>query len=212
MPMRRIPRALALALVLAAAASAPAHAAAPAGTGAPSGAAQVSKLYEDALQRFNQQDYRGAMIQLRNALQRNPRELPSLILMGRTQLKLGYPHAAEEQLKRARGAGADDAQILVPLAQAYLAQGKYEALLKEIPRGLRAPEIEAEILDLRGQALLETRETSLAEDHFLEALDAGQLEAVGLAMQAIADRAGAGPNDPGLCAPDDTEALPTAEA
>jgi putative PEP-CTERM system TPR-repeat lipoprotein len=168
MPMRRIPRAIVLALGLAATASAPAAAAAP--TAQPTGPANVSKLYEDALQRFNQDDYRGAMIQLKNALQRNPRELPSLILMGRVQLKLGYPHAAEEQLKRARGAGADDAQILVPLAQAYLAQGKYDALLKEIPRGLRAPEIEAEILDLRGQALLETRETSLAEDHFLEAL------------------------------------------
>jgi putative PEP-CTERM system TPR-repeat lipoprotein len=136
----------------------------------PAGTSNVSKLYEDALQRFNQQDHRGAMIQLKTALQRNPRDLPSLILMGRVFLKLGYAHAAEEQLKRARGAGADDSQILAPLAHAYLAQGKYEALLKEVPRGLRAPEIEVEILHLRGQALLELRETARAEEHFADAL------------------------------------------
>jgi DNA-binding MarR family transcriptional regulator len=50
------------------------------------------------------------------------------------------------------------------------------------------------------------------EDHFLDALDPRQLEAVGDAMRAIADRAGTGPSDPGLDAPGGTEATPLPEA
>lgn len=44
------------------------------------------------------------------------------------------------------------------------------------------------------------------ESHFLEILDPGQLEVVGRALQAVADRAGAGATDPGVCAPDGAEA------
>ena len=41
------------------------------------------------------------------------------------------------------------------------------------------------------------------EDHFLAVIDPGDLPAVGSAMQAVADRAGTGPTDPGQCAPDE---------
>jgi DNA-binding MarR family transcriptional regulator len=46
------------------------------------------------------------------------------------------------------------------------------------------------------------------EDHFLDILDAEQLASVGEAMQAVADRAGAGPDDPGYCAPDSSDIRP----
>jgi DNA-binding MarR family transcriptional regulator len=49
------------------------------------------------------------------------------------------------------------------------------------------------------------------EDHFLDVLDPAELEAVGHAMQAVADRAGAGPDDPGACLPIETAPTDTVE-
>lgn len=46
------------------------------------------------------------------------------------------------------------------------------------------------------------------EDHFLGVLDPDQLATVGQAMQAVADRAGAGATDPAVCAPDSADLRP----
>jgi DNA-binding MarR family transcriptional regulator len=47
-------------------------------------------------------------------------------------------------------------------------------------------------------------------DHFIDVLDEDQLETVGVAMQAVAERAGAGTTDPGRCLPSVPHAHPTA--
>ena len=70
-------------------------------------------------------------------------------------------------------------------------------------RGAEAVLTEAGLRRLRAASRTHLRGI---EDHFLDVLDPGQLEAVGRAMQAVADRAGAGATDPGLCAPDGAEA------
>lgn len=127
-------------------------------------------FYEDALKRFHGGDYRAAEIQLKNALQQNPRDLPARILLGRTLIKLRLGEEAEYQLKLARGAGADDSQILAPLGEAYLAQGKAETLLRDFPAGQRLPAVEAEVRVLRGRAMLELNQIRDSEDQFLDAL------------------------------------------
>lgn len=127
-------------------------------------------FYEDALKRFHGGDYRAAEIQLKNALQQNPRDLPARILLGRTLIKLRLGEEAEYQLKIARGAGADDSQILAPLGEAYLAQGKAETLLRDFPAGQRLPAVEAEVRVLRGRAMLELNQIRDSEDQFLNAL------------------------------------------
>lgn len=137
----------------------------------PSGDTQGSSFfYEDALKWFHAKDYRAAAIQLKNALQRNPRDLPARILFGRTLNKLGQGGEAEHQLKLARGAGANDSQILAPLGEAYLAQGKSETLLRDLPAGHRLPAVEAEVRVLRGRALLDLNQTQNSEEQFLSAL------------------------------------------
>jgi DNA-binding MarR family transcriptional regulator len=47
-------------------------------------------------------------------------------------------------------------------------------------------------------------------DHFIDVLDTDQLAAVGQAMRAVADRAGAGSTDPGRCLPEARDAVPSA--
>lgn len=127
-------------------------------------------FYEDALKRFHASDYRAAEIQLKNALQKNPRNLPARILLGRTLIKLHLGEEAEYQLKLARGAGANDSQILAPLGEAYLAQGKSEILLRDFPAGRRLPAVEAEVRVLRGRAMLELNQVRDSEEQFLSAL------------------------------------------
>tara|TARA_R110002110_G_scaffold24654_1_gene92006 strand:+ start:244 stop:3090 length:2847 start_codon:yes stop_codon:yes gene_type:complete len=139
-------------------------------TDRPAEAPPTTYFYEDALKRFHAGDYRAAEIQLKNALQRNPRDLPARILLGRTLNKLRLGEEAEYQLKLARGAGADDSQILGPLGEAYLAQGKSETLLRDFPAGHRLPAVEAEVRVLRGRAMLELNDTQDAEEQFLSAL------------------------------------------
>ena len=130
----------------------------------------TTSFYEDALKWFHANDYRAAEIQLKNALQKNPRYLPARILLGRTLNKLRLGEEAEYQLKLARGAGANDSQILAPLGEAYLAQGKSETLLRDFPAGRRLPAVEAEVRVLRGRAMLELNQIRESEEEFLSAL------------------------------------------
>lgn len=168
-----------------------------------------SRFYEDALKRFHEGKYRGAAIQLKNALQRNPGSLPARILLGRTLNKMRLGGAAENQLKIARGAGADDALTLVPLGEAYLTQGKFEILLRELPPGQRPAAIEAGVRVLRGLALLQLRVGREAEREFNTALklQPGHVRAlIGLASlrlsQGRAKQAGALIDRAGKQAPD----------
>ena len=67
-------------------------------------------------------------------------------------------------------------------------------------RGAEAVLTEAGLHRLRAASSTHLRGIS---DHFLDVLDAGQLAEVGRAMEAVADRAGSGPGDPGACLPDE---------
>ena len=66
-------------------------------------------------------------------------------------------------------------------------------------RGAEAVLTEAGLARLRAASRTHLRGI---EDHFLDVIDPADLDVVGQALQAVADRAGAGPTDPGICAPD----------
>jgi len=147
-------------------------------------------FYESALRLFNNDDYRGAVIQLRNALQRDDNNLAARLLLGRAHLRLGDGEGAEKQLKAALNSGADRAVVAVPLGRAYMLQGKYKLLLDEIRAGTGQPDIEVEILFLRGQAHFERHDLTQAEIAFQQALklDANHVETLlGLARLRLGD-------------------------
>lgn len=129
-----------------------------------------ARYYESAVTLFDKGDYRGAVIQLKNALQQDGGNLAARLLLGRVHLRLGNGATAENELKAALSAGADPAVTAVPLGRAYMLQGKYKNVLDEIRTGSGRPEIEVEILFLRGQAHLERRDVIQAEQDFLRAL------------------------------------------
>lgn len=92
---------------------------------------QASRFYEDALQRFDKRDYKGAIIQLKNALERDRSLLPVQLLMGRALLEDGQPAAAEAALTEAMRLGVARAEAVVPLAQSMLDQGRSAMLLSD---------------------------------------------------------------------------------
>jgi putative PEP-CTERM system TPR-repeat lipoprotein len=121
----------------------------PAGAQSPT---QASRYYEDALKRYEKNDVGGAVVQLKNALQQDPKLLAAYVLLGRAQLTRSDAAAAEEAFARALQLGVNRAEIAVPMAQALYDQGKYQALLERFPAELVSGPQRAELLVLRGHA------------------------------------------------------------
>lgn len=139
---------------------------APLSTDAREAANQTGGLYEEALRRFEDKDYRGAIIQLKNVLQTNPENLPARILIGRSHLALGDALAAEKELRRAKVEGGDEELLAVPLASALLLMKRYEDILFTLPVEGRSPDVEYGLQITHGQAHLGLRQISQAEEAF----------------------------------------------
>lgn len=94
-------------------------------------AARASQFYEDALQRFDKKDYPGAVVQLKNVLKLDAKNLSAQVLLGRALLEDGQVNAAEVALAEAIRLGVNRAEVVVPLANAAMRQGKPEAILND---------------------------------------------------------------------------------
>lgn len=138
-----------------------------------------SAYYEDALSRYERRDVAGAIIQLKNALQRDPRNLAANILLGKVYLANGQPADAQDALEKALAFGADRSEVVIPLAQALLAQGKSRDLLARFAPESLSGARRAELLTLRGQALRQEGQLDAAAAAFQEAraIDPGAIQA-----------------------------------
>ncbi|MBB3194171.1 XrtA/PEP-CTERM system TPR-repeat protein PrsT [Roseateles terrae] len=112
---------------------------------------KASQFYEDALKRFERQDVDGAILQLKNALQQDARLLSVHVLLGKALLSRSEAAAAEVEFNEALQLGISRAEVVVPLAQALVAQGKQAEVFK---RAVLSPE---GLPDATRQALLLVR-------------------------------------------------------
>src|SRR5690606_39060308 len=87
--------------------------------------------YDHAVELIAKGHLREAVEELQNALEGNPKDLASRVLLGRTWVDLENGDAAAAELARARKDGAPDSFVLVPLGRAYILQGEYRRVLKE---------------------------------------------------------------------------------
>jgi putative PEP-CTERM system TPR-repeat lipoprotein len=101
------------------------------GTMAMAADARASKYYEDALIRYEKKDLNGAVIQLKNALQIDKDMLPVQMLLGKALLQNGDVVAAEAAFKEALRLGVNREEIILPMGQAYMAQGKLREILEQ---------------------------------------------------------------------------------
>ncbi len=115
---------------------------------------QAARYYEDALTRYEKGDINGAIVQLKNARQLDKTMLPVQVLLGKALMASGDPVAADVALVDALRLGVNRSEVVVPLAQAYLAQGKQKLLLEQAqfnPAGLPSG-LQQKLLALRASA------------------------------------------------------------
>lgn len=116
---------------------------------------QAARFYEDALKRFENRDTAGAIIQLKNAIQKDRTMLAAQVLLGKALLSDGDPIGAEVAFEEALRQGVDRSEVILGLGQAMLIQGKFDAVLVRLePAGLPA-DLRLEVLLLRAKAFTE---------------------------------------------------------
>ncbi len=132
-------------------------------------AQQGTDYYEDALRRFDARDIKGTVVQLKNALQQNPKLLPAQVLLAEAYLLNGSPAAAEAALMEAEKLGADRTVTAPLFAQSYVRQFKYRLLLDRVsPEGLPSP-VAADVLVQRAAAYMGLGNLKQAEQSLRQA-------------------------------------------
>lgn len=111
--------------------------------------------FERALELLARDESKGALIELKNAVQAAPNYLPAWLKLGEVYLDSGYGALAEGAFERASKLGADPSLTVLPRARSYLLQGKLDELLALDAAGKLAAADEATLLVLQGNAQLE---------------------------------------------------------
>ncbi|MDP3614459.1 MAG: tetratricopeptide repeat protein, partial [Rubrivivax sp.] len=115
---------------------------------------RASQFYEDALQRFEKKDHKGAIIQLKNAIKLDRNMLSVHVLLGRALLANGELNAAEAAFDEALKLGVNPVEVVLPLAEAMIAQGKPDQLLSQarFAHAALPPESRARLLLMKASA------------------------------------------------------------
>jgi len=127
---------------------------------------QRAKDYED------KGDLKAGVIELKNALQKNPNSPQARLLLGEIYLKDNMGAAAESELDKAQKLGITQETIKPLLGEALLLMGKYDRVLADIqPSDTTSKQNLARIYQMRGEALLKTGKLQEACNLFQQSLD-----------------------------------------
>src|SRR5438876_10898602 len=105
---------------------------------------EAESYNQSADQLLKKGDLRGAAIQLRNAIQKDPEDGALRLKVAQIDLRLGEPLAAEAAAMAARARGVSEEQVAPILAEALYLEGEHSRLLKSVPPGDRAPKRESD--------------------------------------------------------------------
>ena len=98
---------------------------------------------------------KGSIIELKNAIQKNPGSPQARLLLGQAYVNAGQGADAEKELKRAEELGVGMESIKVPMGEALLQQQSYQMVLQEITPGANtSPQNLARINRIRADALM----------------------------------------------------------
>ncbi|MEW6118668.1 MAG: XrtA/PEP-CTERM system TPR-repeat protein PrsT [Pseudomonadota bacterium] len=148
-------------------------------------AEKASAYYEDALVRMEKGDAKGAIVQLKNALQQDSKMLPALVLLGDAYLKTGAPLGAERVLADAERLGADRSQIIAMQVETYSLLGRNRELLERFsPEGLPAG-VKYKVLVARAYAQMDLGEEKAAIQSLEEARRIDPNAAAALVAQSL---------------------------
>lgn len=98
-------------------------------------------------------DNKAAIIQLKNALQKNPDNREARLLLGTIYLDANDPQSAEKEVRKAIELGGHADTALAALAKALLMQGKFEKVIEETAPAAGTA-VSPEVAVMRGNAFL----------------------------------------------------------
>lgn len=102
----------------------------------------------------NKGDLKASVIELKNALQKNPSNTEARWLLGEIYIQTGQGNEAEKELLKARQLGVEPESLVVPLGQAHILLRQYAKVLDEVrPSEKTSTRNFAKILQIRGDAL-----------------------------------------------------------
>lgn len=127
-------------------------------------------LVSDAKRYEEKGDNSAAIIQLKNALQKNPNDPEARYLLGTIYRKTGDLQSAEKELRRALNLGIEPARVLPDLGKTLLELGQFQQVLDET-KPLSETRNSAEISTLRGSASLALGKGEDAKELFKQALE-----------------------------------------
>ena len=141
-------------------------------------------------QAFESGDYRAAIVDAKEVLRDEPRNIRGRLLLGKASVEVGDGEAAEKELRRAIELGANSSELSVTVAKAMLLQGKFEEIereldLAEVPAAnkIEAAKIRADVL----QALSQPAEARELYEFVLES-EADNVDAqIGIASSYYAE-------------------------
>ncbi|BBP05656.1 hypothetical protein TPL01_17750 [Sulfuriferula plumbiphila] len=115
---------------------------------------------------------KAGVIELKNALQKNPDSPQARLLLGQIYLKAGMGAEAESELRKAQKLGVNQEIVKPPLGEALLLMGEYKRVLDEIqPSEQTSRPNLARIYQMRADALLKTGKLQEACNLFQQSLD-----------------------------------------
>ncbi|MDD5036517.1 MAG: hypothetical protein PHE55_17370, partial [Methylococcaceae bacterium] len=126
-----------------------------------------TKHLDNARALHEKSDYRGAIIELKSALQKDSNDRQARALLGELYAELGNGPDAEKELRLAMELGIAREQILPALAKSLLLQEKYQPIIDEIDLPLNLEKAERVKLSLdRGYAWLGMKKIAQAKAEF----------------------------------------------
>ena len=148
------------------------------------------KYYREAQEYLKKRDVNAAVIQLKNALKSDASNVAARLLLADVYMRLGQGAYAEKEIKAASLHGVPFSDTMVDLGRAYLLQGRFDDVLKELALDKATDANRVDVLVVRGSAELGLRHFDESEQIFRDALKIKPDEArayVGLA-QSLASR------------------------
>lgn len=131
------------------------------------GEQDTENLFSRAVERREQGNLRASTIDLKTILQKDPKNTKARLLLGDNYIDVGDSASAEKELTVARELGAEEDQVLLPLGEARLMQGKYEAVLETSQVAENDPAKRIYVIHyLRGRALLGLQKYEKAKAEF----------------------------------------------
>jgi putative PEP-CTERM system TPR-repeat lipoprotein len=132
--------------------------------------AQAQKYEADADKMLAKDDFKGAEIQLKNAVKAAPDNGALRLKLAALELRLNDIEGAQVELKAARDHGADEAKVIPLLARSYQMQGKFDQLLQDFTvRDDSPPEVRAATLVARAEAQLQLKKIEDARSSLVAA-------------------------------------------